>query len=345
VRLHFPTSAFGVIIALFVLSLGFGCDSQPATAAASVARPLEASSDTATVPATAKPSKVSDQLGQTAPLVAPVVTAPLQRPSILPAAADPSDMSRNVQAVLDRVVSAVFRMDDVSWFGVAPFFTLAFATACWMGAAYGYLQGSWLVEIAGGIWGCLALRKSRRSIKLQNAAAHGAGRFILAWHVRLIGVLAVISGVVLLIVDSPLSARWPIPISRAVAEAMPLLLVGTAYLAWLAIDRPPAVDLVKQVLLALAFILWGVDLLIPASQWSRFLGAVVIAIYVFDLAWLMEGNLRKKFGPHLVIGALGCMSPHCRSAAVCTCDGSSENARAPGDGDRQFEVPKASPKK
>jgi hypothetical protein len=116
----------------------------------------------------------------------------------------------------------------------------------------------------------------------------------LLWLIRCIGALAVLAGIVLLIVDSPISRDLPIPISHAVAEATPLLLVGIAYLAWLALDRRSIIDLIKQVLLAAAFVLWGVSLLMPSGRWSRFVGAVVIAIYVFDLAWLMEGNIRSR---------------------------------------------------
>ena len=130
----------------------------------------------------------------------------------------------------------------------------------------------------------------------KNDAARQVDRPRTIWHIRFIGGLAVVAGVVLLIVDSPLSRHMPIPISHRVAEAMPLLLVGIAYLAWLARDRPPVIELITQLFLATAFVLWGINLLMPPGSAARFVGAVVIAIYVFDLAWMMEGNLRKKFG-------------------------------------------------
>jgi hypothetical protein len=126
---------------------------------------------------------------------------------------------------------------------------------------------------------------------------------------------------------------------------VPLLLVGIAFLGWLAIDRPATIDLIKQVLIAVAFILWGGNLLMPSGQWTRFVGAVVIAIYVFDLAWLMEGNLRRKFGVHRGNGGNGCASPDCRSAGVCGCDGTSSHAREGSNGDRRPEVPSAALKK
>jgi len=140
------------------------------------------------------------------------------------------------------------------------------------------------------------------------------------WLIRLVCVLAVLSGVVLLIADSPLSAYVHLPVSRAVIEATPLLLVGIAFLGWLVVDRPGVVDLIKQGFIALAFILWGVDLLIPGGRWATFIGAVVIAIYVFDLAWLMEGNFRKMTRARQGKETLGCTLAECVSSGVCRCE-------------------------
>ena len=139
----------------------------------------------------------------------------------------------------------------------------------------------------------------------------------LIWPLRCLYLLAVVCGVALLVVDSPIPVSLPSHLTHAMVEAAPLMLVGIAFLVWLAIDRPSLIDLLKQFFIALAFILWGVDLLMPPGRWATFVGAVVIAIYVFDLAWLMEGNLRKKFGVRAVTGE--CASPVCASAGICSC--------------------------
>jgi hypothetical protein len=271
------------------------------------------------------------------PLDAPVPVMGEQGAEFIPqngaSTIGPSDASRKVQAVLDRIVARIFKMNPVTWFGVAilaalmlfytfdnrsPFFTLAFATTCWIGSAYGYRHGSWPAVIVGAIWGCLALRKCWWDISSKNDGVWKTEHLVLVWHVRFIAVLAVLSALVLLLVDSPISARLGIPLSHGIAEALPLVLVGIAFLAWLAIELPPIVEFIKQLLLAIAFILWGINSLLPASPWSRFIGAVVIAIYVFDLAWLMEGNLRKLTG-------VGCNSPICKFAGVCCCNAASES--------------------
>ncbi len=136
------------------------------------------------------------------------------------------------------------------------------------------------------------------------------------WLLRLVNVLGVIAGLVLLVVDSPVCP--PGSLNHAMFEAVPLLLVGFAFLAWLAIDRPAVSDLIKQGFIALAFILWGVDLLMPQGPGSRFLGSVVIAIYVFDLAWLIEGNIKKKFNAG-ILEKRPCISPECRAGGICGC--------------------------
>lgn len=38
----------------------------------------------------------------------------------------------------------------------APRFSLAFAAFCWMGSAYGFLQGAWPFGIVEFIWGVVA---------------------------------------------------------------------------------------------------------------------------------------------------------------------------------------------
>ncbi len=38
-------------------------------------------------------------------------------------------------------------------------FTLAFAASCWLGSAYGFLQGAWPFGLIEGIWGPMALHK------------------------------------------------------------------------------------------------------------------------------------------------------------------------------------------
>jgi hypothetical protein len=43
----------------------------------------------------------------------------------------------------------------------SPWFVLAFALACWLGSAYGFLQGAWPFGVAEAIWGAVALKRWR----------------------------------------------------------------------------------------------------------------------------------------------------------------------------------------
>jgi len=50
--------------------------------------------------------------------------------------------------------------------------------------------------------------------------------------------------------------------------------------------------LMKRLLLAAAFIGWGVDQLLPFGRVALFLGDAVIAVYVLDLFW-MSGDQKN----------------------------------------------------
>ncbi|HVV29006.1 MAG TPA: hypothetical protein VHC40_13670 [Rhizomicrobium sp.] len=66
------------------------------------------------------------------------------------------------------------RMDGLTVFGLlavtlmlatyalesrSPWFVLAFAFSCWLGSAYGFLQGAWPFGAIEAIWGAVALRR------------------------------------------------------------------------------------------------------------------------------------------------------------------------------------------
>lgn len=41
----------------------------------------------------------------------------------------------------------------------SPWFIFAFALSCWLGSAYGFLQGAWPFGIVEAIWGVVALKR------------------------------------------------------------------------------------------------------------------------------------------------------------------------------------------
>jgi len=41
----------------------------------------------------------------------------------------------------------------------SPWWTLAFATSCLLGSAYGFMQGAWPFGLVEGVWAMVAARK------------------------------------------------------------------------------------------------------------------------------------------------------------------------------------------
>ena len=78
-------------------------------------------------------------------------------------------------------------------------------------------------------------------------------------------------------------------------SSAPLLLGGVGFALLQLRLRPPRVTLIKRLLLATAFIGWGVDQLLPVGRVALFLGDAVIAAYVLDLFW-MAGEQQSEAG-------------------------------------------------
>ncbi len=69
--------------------------------------------------------------------------------------------------------------------------------------------------------------------------------------------------------------------------ALPLALIGIAYALLQVGLKPGRTTLWRRLLLALAFLLWAVDQLLPAGRLATLTGDVVVSIYVIDLFWMM----------------------------------------------------------
>jgi peptidoglycan/LPS O-acetylase OafA/YrhL len=108
---------------------------------------------------------------------------------------------------------------------------------------------------------------------------------LLRWLTFVLVALAVLCSIGLLAGDS----KMPIPLGlpATMISAAPLLLIGVSLLIVQALLRPRWPELLKNVLLATAFILWSVVQLIEQSALSKRLGDVVIALYVLDVAWVI----------------------------------------------------------
>jgi hypothetical protein len=115
---------------------------------------------------------------------------------------------------------------------------------------------------------------------------------VLRWISYFLAVLGVVGGVGLLLSDRKIGTLPRLP--EAAISAAPLLLVGTSFLILQPILRPRLMELLKNVLLAATFLLWGAIQFMPQNATSIRLGNVVIALYVLDLAWVI---LSSKISP------------------------------------------------
>lgn len=108
--------------------------------------------------------------------------------------------------------------------------------------------------------------------------------------IGLLIIVALLAGAGLLLRDLlPSFAIVPhVPISAA-----PLLLIGVASLSFQVLMRPKLLDLCRALLVSLAFILWGIDQMLPPGWQATTLGDVVIVLYVIDLAWTMGAVLLR----------------------------------------------------
>lgn len=115
---------------------------------------------------------------------------------------------------------------------------------------------------------------------------------VLRWISSGLAVLALAASIGLLVGD--VGAGTLPRFSEAAATAAPLLLVGTSFLFVQPIIRPRLIELLKNVLLAATFLLWGIIQFMPQNAMSLRLGNVVIALYVLDLAWMTLGTVNSQ---------------------------------------------------
>jgi hypothetical protein len=118
-------------------------------------------------------------------------------------------------------------------------------------------------------------------------------RLFFSMFTGLVILLAFASGVVLLVKDTPLSLLQHL--AHAPISAIPLLLIGVASLCFQAVIRPTPLDLFKAGIVSAAFLLWGIDQLLPTGWVATTLGDIVIVLYVIDLGWMMGDRLKERY--------------------------------------------------
>jgi hypothetical protein len=137
-----------------------------------------------------------------------------------------------------------------------------------------------------------------------------ANRFLRGITITLVG-LALAFSSALLAKDTGMRSLPRLPLH--VISAVSLLLVGVAFLMLHLKIQPRSKDLLKNLLLAGTFILWGIVQLMPQNVLSMRLGNVVVALFVLDLAWAILVSLSPTQESNLP-GA--CASNGCASSEV-----------------------------
>jgi hypothetical protein len=72
------------------------------------------------------------------------------------------------------------------------------------------------------------------------------------------------------------------------------LLAGSSYVVLQAILRPRPLELLKRLMLGIAFLLWGVVQLMPVGDLAAELENVVITLYVVDLVLIIWTDLQRN---------------------------------------------------
>lgn len=71
--------------------------------------------------------------------------------------------------------------------------------------------------------------------------------------------------------------------------AFSLAMIAVSYLVYQVVHRPPVKELVKAVLLAVAFLFWAANQLWPNSAQATLYNDIAIALFVFDVFLVMIG--------------------------------------------------------
>ena len=138
----------------------------------------------------------------------------------------------------------------------------------------------------------LADHTARITAPVAKPHRHGQRRRgALRWIVLGLAYFSLASAAVLLVLDeAPGFLQGRI---RGVVSATPLLAIGAAFLAAQIVLRPAPAELVKRILLSVAFLLWGANALFSEYVWAALLNDAAIVLFVIDLALITRGYLRQ----------------------------------------------------
>ena len=112
---------------------------------------------------------------------------------------------------------------------------------------------------------------------------------------KILVVAAIVCSLTLLLKDTGVTIPWGV--SQTTISAVSLMLVGGALLIAQALIHPYKLELMRNILLSIAFILWGFVQLLPLTTSSKKLGDVVVALYVIDVGWTILAIVKHRILP------------------------------------------------
>ena len=76
--------------------------------------------------------------------------------------------------------------------------------------------------------------------------------------------------------------------------ALALIMIGASYVALQTCDRRPLADRMKGMFLGAAFVMWGLEQLLPPGRIVTAMDFMVVAIFVVDLNLIIFAQLRRR---------------------------------------------------
>ena len=97
-----------------------------------------------------------------------------------------------------------------------------------------------------------------------------------------------LAAIVVLFVWDALPKLFPIG-AHDFLGALPLALIAIAYLIYQTIRRPGPAELLKAILLVIAFLFWAANQFWPESRWGTLFNDIAIALFVLDVFLVIVG--------------------------------------------------------
>ena len=121
----------------------------------------------------------------------------------------------------------------------------------------------------------------------------GSGGFRLLRRMSALFFGAALVGIGAMIVSDG-ARHWQFSSLHTRIAAYPLMLIGLSYLCLMLSARRMRGEMVKGVLLGLAFVMWGGEQLLPTSAIVTVMDGAVVTIFVVDLGLMIVEPLKRR---------------------------------------------------